>query len=202
MTNKEKIIVGVVSLVLMLGLGYGVAHAQSSFWESVAKYTGLALANKVSLPEEVSNPTPQFQSLGGAGDTFAVQPIAAKIFTTSTESGTNTVSTTLVTIQNPTGGRTRIIKSITAINQGSSGTVLGGSLIMDFGTSTSQFATSSAPIYSTTYTTSTQITKTTTSTFSQGWNMVWQPGEYIYCATNRAVSSTGGFCEFDYINLN
>lgn len=143
---------------------------------------------------------------GASGATFTTRPIAQVIIVTSTEALPNTASTTLDqgSLQNPSGGVQRLITRLSFFSASSTNTFLGGPLILDFNTTTNAFTSSSRPIYSSTFTTSTNPVLITTSTpngASPGiWQMIWNPGEYLHCTTNRAVSTTNAFCAVEYVN--
>ena len=216
MDNKKNIIVaGLVAVVVLVG-GFNAVKAGLSFLDKVAISAGTTYGNRLPLPpvEDESVPSfalDQFEQSGptvsSAGDTFTLQPMAQKLVVTSTESNTNTASTTFGTTLNPTaanGGRTRVITKLTFRALGTADTWLGGPLIMDFNTSTNQYASSTAPIYSTTLTTSTDPggVEISTSTFTQKWKALWRPGEYLGCQTNRIVSTTNGYCVAEYFTLD
>ena len=211
--KKAYLVVGVLVLLgLVVISGASAVKAQEgklSFWEAAGKAFGLALAEKAEapqIPEEYVAPTADV-GFGAAGDTFQTLKQNSVIGVTTTESLPDTPSTTLDrgSLLNPTvanGGRQRLITRLRLFVASSTATWLGGPLIMDFNTSP-QFASSSLPIYSSTFTTSTNPVVISTSTpngASPGaWQMIWQPGEYLHCTFNRAISSTYSLCEVDYV---
>ena len=176
------------------------------FWDTLAQLVAPSFSDKLSyaLPEQER---PEI-TVGIAGDTFTHRRLAQVIITTSTESNPDTASTTLDqgALLNPTlanGGKNRRITRLEFYSASTTKTFLGGPLIMDFNTST-QYASSSLPIFSSTLTTSTLPLSIATSTpngASPGvWQMLWQPGEYLHCTTNRAISTTYAYCLAEYVD--
>lgn len=212
MNNTIKIVLGVVATVALLGFGY--AKASESFWSRSAEAFGKALAARVELPGELTVTATQSGEpiqIGAAGDTFGVPLIAANTITTSTG---NNSSTTLGSHLNPSyanGGRRRLVTGVRTAIRGTATTYLGAGLplILDFGTTTlNGYSSSSVPIMSTAFTTTTEIAvvqanfTSTTPSVNNRWRQIWNPGEYFFCQLNRVVSSTDGLgCLIEFINI-
>lgn len=204
-----------VALLVTSILGLSVVKAQAgelSLKQMIALVAGHEIAQKVDTAcNQVSSDflVPAQQPVAGVGgDTFFNQKQALVVIATSTESRPDTASTTLDqgALMNPTvanGGRQRLITRLFFMSASSSATYLSGPLIMDFNTTTNQYTSSSKPIYSATLTTSTNPVLITTSSpagaRTDGWSMIWNPGEYLHCTTNRIVSTTNGACGADYL---
>ncbi len=229
MQNKNLLKgIGVAVLgVLIIGIaGASAMPTPGTFMDKLAYFAGIRLGDNlaeqvkhdVSVSLQSGDPQDsQFyseQREGAAGDTYSLPKVAQSIVATSTAVGVtqlNSASTTYGQMLNPTranGGRTRYLTRLLFVSQDSSGTYLSGSLIMDFNTSTNQYASNTVPIASNAFTTSTQPVElgfnmsSTTLTAVNQWKHIWNPGEFLNCTTNRITSSTYGTCYAEYLTLD
>lgn len=213
---KKIILIAFVALFSVFSFSVVKAGSFDNLWErfmtEAAKVFGGKLAERVQLPSfDLGSSEEEMPTLGVAGDTFTSRQVALTVFATGTAVGVtqpDTVSTTIASMLNPTaanGGRTRRITRMEFMTASSTNTLLGGPLRFEFGTSTNQYTTSSAPMYTTAFTTSTGPVLVTTSTANgvsvTVWQSIWKPGEYAQCATNRNISSTEGYCLFEYVTI-
>lgn len=142
--------------------------------------------------------------IGVAGDTYGTQPMSMEIFATST--GSNTPSTTISSILN-NSGKDRKFTKLEFFARGTSNTSQTyNTVILDFATSSNRYTTSTWPIYSSTFVTSTDpVSVVYNFSTTTGWvtpqEAIWKNNEYAQCGTNKSVSSTDGYCLFEWVYI-
>ncbi len=80
MNNKKKFLGAGVAVLAVATLAVGLVKAQGSFWELVAQYTGLALANKIEVPADIKGSE---GAVGAAGDTYQSAKVYSKVITSN-----------------------------------------------------------------------------------------------------------------------
>ena len=208
MTSKrKKPIKGKTGVGLYLGL-IALVVAGVSATSLVLSYSGgnpQTVVEKVENFYAASNPAPevaesqgnQFEFVGTAGDTFSSKKTAQILMST-------TPTTTACTLLNGSG-QDRVVTDVSFYQEGSSGSYQTATRLLEFGTSTSQYTTSTKPIWSISYATTTagNAVQYATSTFNgtasaESWKLKWKNGEYLNGGLNFTVSTTDGFCAVDY----
>lgn len=192
----KKLYVVLAAVVFSLAVG-SVAFSQSEFMATVAKEAGRAVANKLEVMG-LLNTGIVAEPSGQSGD-IALGSGAHITSLKQTATVATTASSTAATILN-NSGRMRIVELVNAwfANTATTSADVTQARVIEFGTSTDQYASSSIPLLTTTFTTSTADQFYSTSTFTQVWKRLWRNGEYLNVTLNRAASTSFGVFAVEY----
>ncbi|MEK7578729.1 MAG: hypothetical protein AAB456_03385 [Patescibacteria group bacterium] len=216
--NNRKNALLVASLVLLLVASVSVVRAGLSgwdlFWAEAGRVFGLEQSKKVNLSEPVSVPS-EMPFAGAEGDTFSTSKKAVGIMSPDSKD-TIASGTMMVSILNNSGVE-RIITSCFAYFEGTStlagqyAAIPGYNIVLDFSTSTTATASSSDPLLSFTFNSSSaQVVSFVSNTLhsanngaqGKGWKRKWATSEYLNINASSPVSTTEAFagCEYDLFN--
>lgn len=206
----------IVSICLLLVAGVGVAKAGVSGWDLFFQEAGKAFGTnlKIDLPAIASSISAR-PDIGAEGDTFSTQKKVSMILSPDAK---NTIASTTIAASFLNGsGVERIIKGCQAYFEGT-GTWGGvyaeqkaGNTVLDFSTSTLATASSTNPLLSFGFVSSSlDVVSFTTNTLhaqvdggnGNGWKRKWANGEYLNVKVSSAVSTTEAFvsCDYDLFN--
>ena len=187
--KAKKSYAGLIALVAiftvaMLGVSVTKASEGTFSWKSVENKVATMLFGEVGTPEPMS--------IGAAGDTYSTQKQASIVLST-------TASTTMAALYNNSGSDW-IIEKAEIYVEGSDGTDATVGRIFEISTSTDAFTSSTNPIYSQTFTTSTIVSINASSTYFIGneWRRKVANGEYITFQISNTVSTTDGVAVVEY----
>ena len=181
---NKKTLAWVIGLVVGgLLIGALTVHASSSFWESVAQATGVALGDNLSrqITPPSTDTLSQEMSLGAS--TYTSKSIAQTSITSN--------SVVVASLLNNSGAD-RVIRELDFFAVGSGNTA---TTTISFGYSTVS-STIVGTLYTDTFTTSTYQWFADSS--HTGAERIWQNGAYLNVIVNSAVTTTQGFFAADY----
>ena len=216
--KKNALLVSVMFLTLVASVSVATAsavklHGWDLFHSEAGHAFGLELAQKTELPTLLAQDMPI--TAGAGGDTFTS---AKRAYGIMSPDSTNSLSSTTPAVSLLNGsGVARILRGCDVYLEDTSGwsgeyhDLGSGSTVLDFSTSTTATASSTDPIWSIAYASSSLdvVSFTSSSLHSgvqggngKGYKRVWANGEYLNIEFSNSVSTTEGYagCDFDLLN--